>query len=75
MLWVLAVVGYRIVRGESEEAEYQIVCERAQIEDAENMAGDGNIAFPPPNYTRVEEKIDYDGSIGFDAKVAPEESK
>ncbi|KAL1719285.1 hypothetical protein EV715DRAFT_272873 [Schizophyllum commune] len=61
MLWVLAVVGYRTVRGESEEEEYQIVCE--QIEDAEN------IAVPPPNYTLVEEKIDYD------AKVAPEEKK
>ncbi|KAL1743786.1 hypothetical protein HDZ31DRAFT_40159 [Schizophyllum fasciatum] len=61
MLWVLAVVGYRTVRGESEEAEYQIVCE--QIDDAEN------IAVPPPNYTLVDEKTN------FDAKVAPEESK
>ncbi|TRM70412.1 hypothetical protein BD626DRAFT_477377 [Schizophyllum amplum] len=61
MLWVLAVVSYRTVRGGSDEAEYQIVCE--QMDDAEN------IVVPPPNYTLSDEKVDYD------AKVAPEESK
>lgn len=42
MVWVLAVISYRMIRGQREEEEYQEVI---FIDDAEELI------LPPPQYT------------------------
>lgn len=46
MLWVLAVVSYRLIRGQREQDEYPEVIFIADAEEA---------AHPPPQYT--DEKV------------------
>lgn len=51
MLWVLAVVSYRMIKGESvDSTEYALVCE--EYADAEE------ISVAPPTYTYADEKTE-----------------
>jgi hypothetical protein len=56
MVWVMAVIFYRMIRGEREEHRYiQIVCEQSDAEE---------LFVPPPQY--IQEKSEF-----VDAAVDP----
>jgi hypothetical protein len=65
MLWVLAVVSYRIIKGESNDTQYHLVCEHhpgfacddhaddlfiAHPDDAIYVHGQQEMFLPPPVY-------------------------